>query len=209
MTRIKICGVTRSDDAARVAAMAVDFIGLNFWPRSKRYVAPERASELAVAARAAGPAKLVGVFVDTDAAEVAAILAHVELDIIQLHGDESAAQLAAIATLRPIWKVVAARDLAAVAELSPADAILLDTPSPERGGTGQPFDWSIARAARALHPSRLLVLAGGLRPDNVAAAIAEVEPWGVDVASGVESAPGIKDPAKLAAFVAAVRTRNR
>ena len=87
-------------------------------------------------------------------------------------------------------------------------AILLDTPSPERGGTGKTFDWTIARQARRLHPAVNLVLAGGLDASNVAGAIADVAPWAVDVASGVESGPGIKDAAKIAAFVAAIRRPN-
>jgi phosphoribosylanthranilate isomerase len=207
-TRIKICGVTLPDDAARVAAAGVDFIGLNFWPRSKRHVDADRAAVLASAVRGAGPARLVGVFVDATAAEIAAILARVDLDVIQLHGAESPDQVAAIARAagRPVWKAIAAGSPADVEELHvwPADAILLDTPTPGRGGSGVTFDWALVRAARARHPARRLVLAGGLSPDNVAVAVAAVAPWAVDVASGVEASPGVKDPAKVAAFVAAV-----
>lgn len=210
MTLIKICGVTLADDAARVAAAGADFIGLNFWPRSKRYLDPARAPLIAAAARAAGPIKIVGVFVEVDPDELRAIMALVDLDVIQLHGDESDDEIRRVrATARaPIWKalaVAAAADLEAIASLA-VEAILLDTPTPGRGGSGQTFDWSLARAARIAHPDRDFVLAGGLRPDNVAAAIRAVAPWAVDVASGIEAAPGVKDPHKLAAFIAAARS---
>lgn len=211
MTKVKICGVTLPDDAARVGASGADFIGLNFWPSSKRYVAPERAHVLVDAARAAGAVQVVGVFVDADADDVTSVLAHVDLDIVQLHGDESPDDVAAIATAakRPVWKALAVHSDADLAALEnwPVDAILLDTPTPGRGGSGVTFDWSLARTARRRYPARQLVLAGGLSPDNVADAIATIEPWAVDVASGVEAAPGVKDPDKLAAFVAAAHKR--
>lgn len=208
-TKIKICGVTLPDDAARVAALGADFIGLNFWPRSKRYLEPARAPLIAAAARAAGPIQVVGVFVDATAEDVRAVTAQVDLDIIQLHGDESPDDVRAIADAigRPVWKAIAAGTPADIEHLAiwPVDAVLLDTPSAGRGGSGVAFDWSLAAEARRRHPAVPLVLAGGLDPDNVGAAIAAVAPWAVDVASGVEAAPGIKDPGKLAAFIAAVR----
>ena len=212
MTKIKICGVTRPDDAARIAEAGVDFIGLNFWPSSKRYLPPERAPAVAAAARAASPSsgvvQLVGVFVNASLDEIAAIARDVALDVIQLHGDESPDDAAAIdqATQRPVWKAIAVAgpdDLASLGMWS-VDALLLDAPAVGRGGAGKVFDWALARAARQSHPMRRLVLAGGLGPHNVAAAIDAVGPWAVDVASGVESAPGLKDAAKVAAFVAAV-----
>jgi phosphoribosylanthranilate isomerase len=204
MTRIKICGVTRVEDAAAVAVAGADFIGVNFWAQSKRRVTPPQALDLAAAAKAVRPIAIVGVFVDLGVDEVVSVAQMAELDAIQLHGDESPADAAAIARASglPVWKAIAARsgvDLGAW----PVDAILLDTPSPQKGGTGVTFDWSIVRTMGAAHPR--LVLAGGLSPDNVAAAIVAVAPWGVDVASGVESAPGVKDPTKIAAFVHAVR----
>lgn len=213
--RIKICGVTLADDAARVAAAGVDFIGLNFWSRSKRYVAPERAPMLAAAARGAAPGavRIVGVFVDAELDDIVAACARVELDVIQLHGDEHPDTCAAIAkaTYRPVWKAIAVSAAPDVAHLDrwPVVAILLDAPTAGRGGAGARFDWAIAREARERHPARAIVLAGGLDADNVAAAIALVEPWAVDVASGVEAGPGIKDATKLAAFVAAARGAAR
>jgi phosphoribosylanthranilate isomerase len=210
MTRIKICGITRADDASAVAAAGVDFIGLNFWPSSKRYLAPELAPAIAAAARAAGTALLVGVFVNATAEHIAAIARDCALDVIQLHGDESPENAAALAlrTGCAVWKAIAVGDAGDLARLDawPVDAVLLDAPAVGRGGAGKVFDWSLARAARRTHPAHKLVLAGGLGPHNVAAAVEAVDPWAVDVASGVEAAPGIKDAAKLAAFVAAVRT---
>lgn len=206
MTLVKICGVTLADDAARVSAAGADFIGLNFWPRSKRYLSLERAPIIAATARAVGPVKVVGVFVDADVEDVLAVTAVIELDVVQLHGDDTPATVAAIAkaTNLPVWKAIAvasARDVDTL-HVWPADAILLDSAT---AGSGKAFDHAIAREARRKHPARKLVLAGGLDPGNVAAAIRDVQPWCVDVASGVEAGPGIKDAAKVAAFVAAVR----
>jgi phosphoribosylanthranilate isomerase len=206
---IKVCGVTLADDAARVAAAGVELIGLNFWPRSKRYLDPARAPIVAGAARGSGDVRLVGVFVDADPDDIAALAAELALDAIQVHGDESPSDLAALAatTGRPIWKALAiasARDVEHL-DVWPTDALVLDAPTPQRGGAGARFDHALAAHARGRYPARRLVLAGGLAPDNVAAAIAQVDPWCVDVATGIEAAPGIKDAAKLAAFVAAVR----
>ena len=211
-TKIKICGVTRPDDAAAIVAAGVDFIGLNFYPGSKRCLPVDRAVAVAAAARGAGPAKLVGVFVNAALDDVVAIARDVAIDVIQLHGDETPRDVAAIAqaTGCAVWKAVAVgrpSDLDRL-DMWPVDAILLDAPTAARGGAGKVFDWSLARNARRAYPARRFVLAGGLRPDNVRHAIEEVAPWMVDVASGVESAPGIKDPAKLAAFIAEVRGRT-
>jgi phosphoribosylanthranilate isomerase len=212
-TKIKICGVTLPDDAARVAACGADFIGLNFWPKSKRYLAPERAPMIAAAARAACPTPggigVVGVFVNAAVDHIVAIARDVALDVIQLHGAESPEDVVAVAlaTQVPVWKAIAAagpRDLERL-ELWQVDAIVLDAPTPGHGGSGKPFDWNLARDARRRYPARRLVLAGGLDPRNVGAAIAAADPWAVDVASGVEAAPGIKDAAKVTAFVDAVR----
>jgi phosphoribosylanthranilate isomerase len=209
LTQIKICGVTLADDAARVAAAGVDYIGLNFWPASKRYLDPARAPMIAAAARASGGAKIVGVFVDAKRDEIVRIAASVPLDAIQLHGKETPAEVAAIAqaTQRSAWKAISvggAGDLESL-EAWPVEHLLLDTPSAGRGGSGKTFDWALAIEAHRRYPARRFVLAGGLDPENVAAAIGQVRPWGVDVATGVEAAPGIKDAAKIAAFVAAVR----
>ncbi len=209
MTLVKICGVTLPDDAAAVASAGADFIGLNFWPKSKRYLAPERAPMIAGVVRSTGAAKLVGVFVDPDPDEVLAVAGRVELDIIQLHGDEDpdACRRIVEAVYRPVWKAISVRDSRDVQALDryPVDAILLDAPTAGRGGAGASFDHALAREARQRFPALKIVLAGGLAPANVSAAVAQVQPWAVDVASGVEAAPGVKDRDKVAAFVSAAR----
>lgn len=209
--KVKICGVTLADDAARVAASGADYIGLNFWPKSKRYLAPERGSLIAGVARSNGAIQVVGVFVDADLDEVTAVTSQVDLDIIQLHGDEHPEDVAAIAAVikRPVWKAIAIGGPKDIEHLDawPVEALLLDTPSTGKGGSGRTFDWTLARAARQRYGALKLALAGGLDASNVGAAIDAVEPWAVDVASGVEIGPGVKDAAKVTAFVAAVRGR--
>jgi len=212
VTRIKICGVTLPDDAARAAMLGVDFIGLNFWPRSKRYVQPERGPMLAAAARGAGSAKVVGVFVDPQVDEVVEIARAVDLDAVQLHGDESPdlCKRISLAVYRPVWKAVPVASVRDIEHLDAfqTEAVLLDAPTPGRGGAGARFDHELARQARERFPRLNIVLAGGLTPETVATAIGMVEPWAVDVASGVEAAAGIKDPAKLQAFVSAARAAS-
>ena len=198
-TRIKICGITRPEDAAAAATAGADFLGINFWPQSKRYVDPARAS--AIVARR-GAAQVVGVFVDADRATILRVLDTVALDAIQLHGNEPPELLAALE--RPVWKALPADRADLVAHYA-TDTILLDTPTPGHGGSGHAFDWTIARDVRVQYPDRKIVLAGGLTPVNIAEAIAVVDPWAVDVASGVESAPGIKDTRKVIALITQVR----
>jgi len=203
----KICGITRVEDAELAAGLGADYLGLNFWPGSKRRVTTEHAAVLAAAARAASPkVQLVGLFVDQSDGEILGIATALTLDVVQLHGDEPPSLVAALTTrgLR-VWKAHAISGADDIAGLNawPADAHLLDTPSVGRGGSGIPFDW--AHAVAAVAAGYRVVLAGGLTPENVAAAIAQVRPFAVDVASGVESAPGIKDPAQVQAFLAAAR----
>jgi phosphoribosylanthranilate isomerase len=212
MTLIKVCGITLPDDAARVATAGADFIGLNFWPKSKRHLELDRAPMLASIARSTGTPKLVGVFVNAELEAIQAVTTRIDLDIIQLHGDESPdfVKRISLAVFRPVWKAIAvgsAKDLDKL-DAWPADAILLDAPTRGRGGAGARFDWNLARQARERYPRINFVLAGGLDPTNVAAAIQTVTPWAVDVASGVEAAPGIKDPDKLARFIGAARAAS-
>lgn len=206
-TFAKICGITRIEDAELAAGEGADFLGLNFWPGSKRRVTPELAQVLAAAARATAPqVQLVGLFVDQSDGEIAGIAGALDLDVVQLHGDEPPSLVAALATRGfRVWKAHPVSGSADIAALNawPADAHLLDAPSPGRGGSGTSFDW--AHAVAAVAAGYRVVLAGGLTPDNVAQAIAAVRPYAVDVASGVESAPGIKDAAKVRTFLAAAR----
>jgi phosphoribosylanthranilate isomerase len=212
VTLVKICGVTRAADAAAVATSGADYLGLNFWPGSRRHVGMAEARDLAAAARTAGArdvqVRLVGLFVDAPTSDIEAIALSVGLDAIQLHGDEAPddCQVVFQRTGLPVWKAVAVTSPASVADLArwPVAAIVLDAATPGRGGSGQTIDWTVAAAA--VRGPRPIVLAGGLAPGNVAAAIDAVRPWAVDVASGVETAPGVKDPDRIAAFVREVRS---
>jgi phosphoribosylanthranilate isomerase len=206
MTAVKICGVTRVEDARAAALAGADFVGINFWPSSKRFVHVDAAAALARAGRVRG-AMIVGIFVDASIATIAEAAGTARLDVIQLHGDESPATCAEVRSVTGlrVWKALPVASAADIDGLErwPVHAILLDAATPGRGGSGRTIDWGIA--ARATESVRPIVLAGGLDPGNVAAAVTAVKPWAVDVASGVESAPGIKDPAKIAAFIRAVR----
>jgi phosphoribosylanthranilate isomerase len=211
--KVKICGATRVADALAIAAAGADYLGLNLWPGSKRYLPPPDAEALAQAVRSAAPGlALVGVFVNAGFAEIAAATKALGLVAVQLHGDEdpdACARVAAV-TGAAVWKAIAVREHADVAAEAlarwPVDAVLLDAPSAGRGGAGVGFDHALARVAVVENPRARVVLAGGLAPETVAAAVAAVGPWAVDVASGVEAHPGIKDHARVAAFVAAARS---
>jgi phosphoribosylanthranilate isomerase len=200
--RVKICGVTDEASARAAAAAGADAIGLIFAP-SRRQVARDRARRIA-AALPPFVAK-VGVFVNAPLDEIRALADAVRLDAVQLHGDETADDCAAVAalglTVIKAVRVAGPLDVAALRAL-PVAAVLLDTYHPDRrGGTGEPFDRRWAAPAAAAMP---VILSGGLTPENVAAAIEAVRPYGVDVSSGVET-HGRKDPAKIRAFVAAAR----
>lgn len=196
---VKVCGITQPADAVAAAAADVDAIGVNFVPTSRRFVDVERArSILAVVPEHVAT---VGVFRDQPVDEVLGIASTLGLQAVQLHGSETPEVTAAVAAAVPtVIKVFAAGDeaIGAVGD-HPADIVMLDAPTP---GGGVPFDWGLAGDLAANHR---LLLAGGLRPDNVAEAIRLVRPWGVDVASGVELAPGRKDPDAIARFVTAAR----
>ncbi len=205
-TRVKICGLTRPDDALAAAAAGADAIGLVFYAQSPRAV--DAAQARSVLALLPPFVTSVGLFVDADPAFVRGVLAEVPLDLLQFHGAEPPDYCAAFG--RPWIKALRVRpglDLArAYLDYDGAAALLLDTYRPGvPGGTGQSFDWGLI--PEALAPS--IVLAGGLDPDNVAEAIRRVGPWAVDVSGGVEAARGIKDPAKIAAFMNGVRDGDR
>ncbi len=200
MTEIKVCGLTRPADAARCAELGVDVIGLNFWPGTPRCVDIDTAR--AILAEWSGEA--VAVFVDPTPERVAEVRERTGIRWVQLHGDESPAFLAA---LQPFaYKAVGVADAGDVesARRFGGEHLLLDArvPGAMPGGTGHAFDWALAEA---IARERTLTLAGGLGPANVAAAIQRVRPFRVDVASGVEEAPGLKSAELLEAFVGAVR----
>lgn len=202
MTRIKVCGLTRVEDANAAIELGVDTLGLNFWPGTKRCVSIARAQEIVAAV--GDRAELVAVFVDADEATIRETLAATGIAWAQLHGEEPPSLVEVL--LPNAYKALGVRDdsVRARAASYPGEHLLLDAavPGAMPGGTGQTFDWALAvEIAR----TRKLTLAGGLNPANVAEAVRVVAPYRVDVASGVESAPGIKDPARMRAFVEAVR----
>lgn len=207
---IKICGITTPDALEACIANRANHIGFNFYAPSPRHAAPALAAELA--RQADGRIQRVGVFVDAGDALLAEVLAAARLDALQLHGGESPERVAAVrrAFGLPIWKVlsIASReDLArADAYVDAADFLLLDAKTPKGtlpGGMGLSFDWSLLSGWKAPLPWGL---AGGLSPRNVADAVRATGAPMVDTASGVESAPGVKDAALIAAFCAAART---
>jgi phosphoribosylanthranilate isomerase len=197
---VKICGITRPEDARLAADLGAAAVGLVLWPMSPRFVERDRAREI-VSALPPGVGA-IGVFVD-QTAEAIELAAEIGLTAIQLHGDESPPSYAAAAV--PVIKAVAVRDESAAlaaARVPSAATVLLDAHDPvRRGGTGRPIDWSIARSIARERP---VILSGGLNPENVAAAIAAVDPCAIDVSSGVETA-GVKDAAKLRALFDTLR----
>jgi len=208
VTRVKFCGIVAGEDAELAAELGAWAIGLNFWPRSPRRCPRDRASEIAAAVRRR--LEVVGVFVNAPLAEVVRTAENVGLTMLQFHGTEGPAYCteAARRTGCKVIKAARVRSRADIQALTPfhTDYHLLDSYTPGRpGGTGETFAWELARAHRGPVP---LILSGGLRPDNVTEAIAAVDPFAVDVASGVEAddgPPGRKDPARLQAFIDAAR----
>jgi phosphoribosylanthranilate isomerase len=195
---VKICGVTNAGDARLLAEAGADAIGMNFWTGSKRRVDVVRAVEIA---RALPPSVIkVGVFVDAPRDEIERTIAAVGLDAIQLHGSESPEDCARfpVKVIKAIRVGESAESPAAIAGWYPVDYVLLDADAgAARGGSGRVFDW---HRALDVAPGRLF-LAGGLSPENVAAAVRLVRPYGVDAASSVESAPGQKDPRRVREFI--------
>ena len=203
-TRVKICGITRAADAIAAAGAGADAIGLVFYPPSPRFLSVERAREI----RDALPpfVQTVALFVNADAAQVAQVIGRVHPAMLQFHGDETPQ----FCTHFGLPYVKACRVKAGVDALeylrpfSGAAAWLFDSYVPEYGGVGESFDLSLLPRS----PGRPVILSGGLTRENVAEAIRSVRPWGVDVSSGVESAKGLKDAAKIAAFIAEVRNAD-
>jgi phosphoribosylanthranilate isomerase len=196
---VKICGLTRVEDARSAVLLGADAIGLNFWSGSKRRCDVEVARAIA---RALPPfCASVGVFVNQPADEIRAVAERVGLSMIQLHGDEPPEACEGLG--RPVIKAIRVEgdDWAARALRYATHGLLLDAPSPGYGGSGRTFAW---REAHALAHARAVIVAGGLTPENVGEAIRVVRPYAVDVASGVESAPGEKDLEKMLRFMQAV-----
>ena len=202
-TRIKICGITRTADAAAAAAAGADAIGLVFYPPSPRFLSIERAREI----RDALPpfVQTVALFVNADAAQVSQVMGRLHPAMLQFHGDETPQFCAQFGV--PYVKACRVRPgtpaLEYLRPFSDAAAWLFDSHVPEYGGVGESFDWTLVPATE-----KPVILSGGLSAANVGAANRRVKPWGVDVSSGVESAKGVKDAAKIAAFIAEVRNAD-
>lgn len=206
-TRVKICGVTRLEDACLAVELGASALGFNFYAPSPRYTEPR--SVRAIIRQLPPFVTAVGVFADETASErIAAAVRESGVSAIQLHGPRFPSVDGALESY-PLIRAVAVTESFRPEDMSSlkADAFLLDAFDPAlRGGTGKAFDWKLARQAKKYGP---VILAGGLTPANVRQAIVEVRPFAVDVASGVELAPGIKDPAKLRAFFAEVEEANK
>jgi phosphoribosylanthranilate isomerase len=206
MTRIKICGITRPEDARAAAELGADAIGLVFFAASPRCVDVERAN--AIIAALPPFVSVVALFVNADADAVNRLLNHVSVDLLQFHGDESGDYCRQFK--RPYMKAIRVRPgadlLQYASEHRSAKALLLDAYSEQAyGGTGHTFDWKLIPANLPLP----VVLSGGLTGHNVAEGIKAVRPWAVDVSSGVESVKGIKDYAKMVTFILAVRKTDQ
>ena len=198
---VKICGITRSSDALHAVEHGASALGFVFWPRSPRHISPERAAAI-IAALPPG-VDAVGVFVNETVEGIKAVVAQSGISTIQLHGDEAPAYADAL-DRRVLRAVTVGQVEQASVAWPPGTTFLMDTADPvRRGGTGKTMNWEQAAAAAR---GRRIVLAGGLTPDNVADAIGTVLPFGVDVSSGVEDAPGVKNADKVARFLASARS---
>ncbi len=209
--KIKICGLTNIDDALAAIDAGADYLGFNFYPPSPRYISPAACEKIisnlqSPISNYQLPITTVGIFVNATSAHVAKVIADCGLALAQVHGEEPPEYLAQLGgrAFKAFRGGVADENYADFARVGPgAPAFLLDAHTPGAyGGTGHTTDWVAARALASRYP---IFLAGGLTPENVAAAIEQVHPWGVDVASGVESAPGRKDPVKVRDFIQSAR----
>lgn len=202
--RVKICGITNEEDARWAANLGTDFLGFNFYRKSPRKISVKLASE--IIAKIPSWVEGVGVFVNAKINEALKIAAKTNLKIVQLHGNESPRYCAMLKSKNPdlaIIKAIKIRNEDSLQNLSPykkVDFFLLDTwVEDKEGGTGQTFNWELARKAKEV--GKPIFLSGGLNPENVAEAVEKVKPFGVDVASGVERLPRRKDYEKLKKFI--------
>lgn len=202
---LKICGVTTQADADTLVALGVDALGVNFWPCSKRFLSQEQARWLS---DLAGKILRIGVFVNESVELPLRLVREGYLDVVQLHGDETPAYAAPFRNAGiPFIKAIGVKTRADLARATDygASAILLDAHAPGiYGGTGEVFDWEVASDFRRLHPQLPIILAGGIVPENAGLAAMSVKPTALDIASGAEISPGIKDFQKIAAFLTAL-----
>jgi phosphoribosylanthranilate isomerase len=199
MTRVKVCGITRAEDAELAVELGAWALGFILWPGSKRHVDPAMAAGIAGSMRRR--AQLVGVFVNQPLDEVVRTVEELGLTHVQLHGDEGPSFCTAAAQ-RSGCRVIKAVRVRSRADVLDAERFHTDLHLLDGFGNGEPWDW---RLASARHTRTPLIVAGGLTAENVGDAIEATRPWAVDVASGVEAAPGVKDPERLQAFMTAVQ----
>jgi phosphoribosylanthranilate isomerase len=208
MVRVKICGVTNAADALAAIDAGANVLGFNFYEKSPRRVSETEAAK--IRAQLPSRVKAVGIFVNAPPAEVIAMGKSLKLHAAQLHGDETPETVAEVAASLPVYKAFRVEPdfrLETLDEYPEAEAFLFDAASTgQYGGTGRTTDWDAARRAAQTHR---IILAGGLKVENVAAAVRIVRPYGVDVASGVESKPGKKDHVRLREFIQEVRRAER
>jgi phosphoribosylanthranilate isomerase len=210
MTRVKICGVTNVADALAACQAGADALGLNFYTRSPRGITVEKAVE--IRGQLPTGVEVFGVFVNSDSAEIAQIVREARLDAVQLHGDEETAVVARLSAVVPVFKALRVGPDFSAAELEKypdAAGFLFDAADRapgQYGGTGRLADWGVAQQAARGHR---IILAGGLNAENVAAAIMQVRPYGVDVASGVEATPGAKDHDQVREFIREARRADQ
>jgi phosphoribosylanthranilate isomerase len=205
---VKICGITNSADALAAVEAGADLLGFNFYEKSPRRISEEEATK--IRPEVPSKVKVVGIFVNAPPAGVFALRESVKLDAAQLHGDESVETVEEIARVFPVIKAFRVEPefpLATLDEFPGVFAFLFDAAQTgQYGGSGRTTDWDVARRAAV---ERRIILAGGLKVENVAAAIRIVRPYGIDVASGVESKPGKKDHVRLREFIQEVRRAER
>jgi len=206
--KVKICGITNWVDARRAVAEGAELLGFNFYARSPRYVDPAKAKR--IVRRLPKETLVVGVFVNESEHKMLEIARAVGLDALQLHGDETPAMVARLKRSFPVIKAIRVKTASVVGQMGKfkqATALLLDGfDARRRGGTGNTFDWEVAR--RAKKHGRIF-LAGGLTPENVGVAIRTARPYAVDICSGVEARPGKKDPARMKHLMRAARDAQR
>lgn len=204
---IKVCGITQPAQAAVLFALGADAVGINLWPKSKRHMPLETA--VSGLQKVAAKHALVAVLVNPDDALLEATISSGLFQALQLHGDETPAQVSALMERGVnVIKALQVRDAASLAQIGdyPCTAILLDAYNPGTyGGGGHAFPWELAVRAREMFPQKQILLSGGLTPDNVRQAVEQTHPVAVDVASGVESLPGSKDLLMVAKFIAEAR----
>lgn len=206
-TALKICGVRMREDADRLVELGVDAVGFNFWPKSKRYIAPEEGRWMK---QLAGEIVRVGVFVNERSDLPFRLYGDGMIDVVQLHGDEEPEVVARFTAAGvPVVKALGVKDADDIVKAGgyAADGLLLDAHAPVVfGGTGRTFDWGLAKDFMGKYPDMPVILAGGITPENAADAVAEVRPAVLDVASGAEVSPGVKDFGKVKELLEACRS---